>query len=150
MMGQPGQSYGDMSGMNSYEGARDPSAEQIDREAEDEIRQWLQVTAESKADLAKAVHEQIRLDISYIRKAAVEEEAKKTTATIDGLLLARQMRFEAYVNKIEEEKRALQQAQDDLRSRYGVSRRGQTTTGRYPQQGQPTGQQNTQRNRRRR
>jgi len=108
-----------MPGMNRYQSARGP-AEQIDREAENEIRQWLQASLENKADLAQAVHEQIRIEISSIRIDAVEEEAKKTTATIDGVLLYRQTRFDEFSRKVEEEKRALQPTQDPrIRGRGG-------------------------------
>jgi len=116
---------GVMPGTSRYQSARGPS-EQIDIEAENEIRQWLQTNIDNKGDLAEAVHEQIWVEISSIRIVAVEEEAKKTTAAIDGLLLYRQTRFEAFINKMEEEKRALQQAQDPRT-------RGR---GRYPQDGQ--------------
>ena len=128
-----------MPGINRYQSARGPD-EQIDREAENEIRQWLQANIENKADLAKAVHEQIRLEISSIRNVAFEEEAKKTTATIDGVLLYRQTRFDEFFRKIEEEKQALQQQTQDPRIRG---------RGRYPQGGQVQ-QQNQPRTRRRR
>ena len=135
---QRGQPYGEdmtdplygrgdvMPGMNRYQSARGP-AEQIDREAENEIRQWLQAGAENRAELAKAVHEQIRLEISSIRNVAFEEEAKKTTATIDGVLLYRQTRFDEFFRKMEEEKQALRQQTQDPRIRG---------RGRFPQGGQ--------------
>jgi hypothetical protein len=61
--------------------------------------------------LAKSVHQQIVAEVSSIRVVAVEEEAKKTTAALDGLLLTRQERLDTFVKKMEEEK-ALQQARD--------------------------------------
>ncbi len=123
--------YDTMPGTNRYQGARRPS-ELVDRETEYEIRLWVQTTIDKRAELAKGVHEQIHIEISPIRMVAVEEEAKKTTAAIDGLLLYRQMRFEELVKKMEEEQRALQQAQDP-RSR------GRYSPGRYPQSGQIRG-----------
>jgi hypothetical protein len=98
------------SGTNRPDGPARP-AEQLDRETEDEIRQWLQAT-DDKADLAKAIHQQIRTEITSVRTVAVEEKAKKTTAAIDGLLLARQIRLDAFAKKMEDAKRALQQTQD--------------------------------------
>lgn len=115
---------GVMTGTSRNEGVRKPS-EQIDKVTENEIRQWLEATIDNRADLAKAMHQQIRTEISSVRKVAVKEEAKKTTAAIDGLLLARQERFEKFTKKIEEEKKALQQTQDP-RSR---------SSGSYPQGG---------------
>jgi len=121
-----------MPGTNRYQSARGPT-EQIDREAENEIRQWLQASVDDKGNLAQAVHEQIRLEISSIRNVAFEEEAKKTTAAIDGVLLYRQMRFDEFFRKVEEEKRALQQTQDPrIRGRGGFPQGGQVQ-----QQNQP-------------
>ncbi len=125
-------------GTSRYQSTRRPS-EEVDIETENEINQWLQANVEDKTNLAEAVHEQIWVEISSIRIVAVKEEAKKTTATIDGLLLYRQTRFEELFRKMEEQRQALQQAQDPrIRGR-----------GRYPQDGQIQ-QQNLQRTRGRR
>ncbi|MHC4808164.1 MAG: DUF6263 family protein, partial [Planctomycetota bacterium] len=125
-----------MSGTNRSERPRRP-AEPVDRETENEIRLWMQATIDNRPDLAKAVHEQIRIEISPIRKLADEEEAKKATAAIDGFLLYRQIRFEELVKKMEEEKRTLQQTQDPRGGRYGEQ------TGRYPQSGRYRGRTST-------
>jgi hypothetical protein len=141
-----------------YPGAtRGPSqqaAQPVDREAEDESRQWLQASFDNKSDLASAVNEQIQIEVISIRDVAVEEAAKKTTAAIDGVLLARQMRLDAYLLKMQEQAQR-QQAQDP-RTRGGYqqdtrSGRGQTTTrggSRGSTRGGTTGsQQNTRRRR---
>jgi hypothetical protein len=130
-------------------------AEQLDVETENEIRQWLQADVGDKTNLADAVHQQSRLDIESVRIVAVEEEAKKTTATIDGVLLYRQMRFEALIQKMEEEQQALRQQTQtqDPRTRGRTSgrrslqgsRRGGTGV-----QGEQIEQQNQPRTRRRR
>ncbi len=114
--------------------------EQLDVETENEIRQWLQAD-EDKTSLAEAVHEQLCLDIESVRIVAVEEEAKKTTAAIDGILLYRQTRFEALILKMEEEQQELRQQQTQEPRTRGRSR--------YPQSGQ-TQQENQPRTRRRR
>ena len=121
-----GRGGGVMPGTSRYQSARGPS-EQADIETQNEIRQWLQPNLENRADLAQTVHEQIRVEISSIRNVAVEEEAKKTTAAIDGVLLYRQTRFEALINKMEAEQQALRQQTQDPRIRG---------RGRYPQDGQ--------------
>ena len=90
-------------------------AEQLDPQTEEQIRLWSQATPDNKLELAKAVHPQIQAEISSIRTIAIEEQAKKTTAAIDGLLLARKERFDVLVIKMAEEKRKLQEAQS-LRS----------------------------------
>jgi len=163
---QRGQPYGDdmtdplygrggvMPGTTRSQSTRRP-AEQLDVETENEIRQWLQADVEDKTNLADAVHQQSRLDIESVRSVAVEEEAKKTTATIDGVLLYRQMRFEALIQKMEEEQQALRQQTQtqDPRTRGRTSgrrslqgsRRGGTGV-----QGEQIEQQNQPRTRRRR
>ncbi len=109
-----------MPGTNRYPGTTRGLSQQIDREAENERRQWLQPNLENSADLAKMVHEQIWVEISSVRNVAVEEEAKKTTAAIDGVLLYRQTRFEEFIRKMEEQRQALQQTQDPrIRGRGG-------------------------------
>ncbi len=128
--------YDTMPGTSRYQGARRPS-EPVDRETENEIRLWTQSTIDKREELAKGVHEQIRIEISVIRNVAVEEEAKKTTAAIDGFLLYRQMRFEELVKKMEEEKSTLQQTQDPRGGRYGEQ------TGRSPQTGRYRGRTST-------
>jgi len=114
------------------------AAQPVDREAENESRQWLQASFEDKSDLASAVNEQIQLEITSIRDVAVEEAAKKTTAAIDGLLLARKMRHDAYLLKMEELLQTQQRAQDprttgryqqNTRSIRGGATRGGTTGG---------------------
>ena len=94
-------------------------AVQLDPQTEEQIRMWTQATPDNKLELAKAIHPQIQAEISSIRTIAVEEKAKKTTAAIDGLLLARKERFDGLVIKMEEEKRKLQEAQS-LRNRTNV------------------------------
>jgi hypothetical protein len=116
-------------------------AGQIDPQTQEQMRLWLQTNPDNKLELARAIHPQIQAEISFIRTIAVEEKAKKTTAAIDGLLLARKERFDGLVIKMEEEKRKLQEAQGLLNrtndpgqayqqgGRYGgrTSRRGTQT-----------------------
>ena len=115
---------------------RQPSqqaAQSVDMEAENESRQWLQASFDNKSDLASAVNEQIQIEVISIRDVAVEEAAKKTTAAIDGLLLARQMRLDAFLLKMQEQQQTQQRTQDP-RTRGGYQQdsrynRGQTTRG---------------------
>jgi len=91
-------------------------AEQLDPQTEEQKSLWMQTTPDNKSELAKAIHPQIQAEIGYIRTIAVEEKAKKTTAAIDGLLLARKERFDKLVINIGEEIRKLQETQS-LRNR---------------------------------
>jgi len=126
----------------------DRPVEQLDQQTQEQMRLWLQTTLDNKLELAKAIHPQIQAEISFIRPIAVEEKAKKTTAAIDGLLLARKERFDQLFIKMEEEKRKLQEAQG-LRNRTGdqgqAYQQGGRTGGRTSRRGTQTGtqQQNT-------
>lgn len=71
--------------------------------AEDESWQWLDSGAQNLVSLAGIVNDQLRAELIFIRKPAVEADAKKTVAAIDGLLLARKFRLEKLVTDIEEE-----------------------------------------------
>jgi len=156
---QRGQAYGTNATDNLYGsdsvntprgyGAQSPDrpAEQLDPQTQEQIRLWLQATPDKKLELAKAVHPLIQSEMSSIRAVAVEEKAKKTTAAIDGLLLARQERFDKIVVELEEEQRKLQEAQgrqnltNDPAQAYqqggrygGRTRRGASTQGNNQQQ----------------
>ncbi|MBN1805147.1 MAG: ankyrin repeat domain-containing protein [Sedimentisphaerales bacterium] len=132
-------SMGRPSGRGAYPTTRTPQQpdqeQTIDREAEDESRQWLQADIEDKSDLAAAVNDQIQMEITAIRRIAVEEQAKKTTAAIDGILLARQNRLDEFLTKMEEQQ--LTERQQTQNQRPGTSgryqqedryNRGQTST----------------------
>ncbi|MBN2594634.1 MAG: ankyrin repeat domain-containing protein [Sedimentisphaerales bacterium] len=167
---QRGQAYGTNATNNLYGGdsintprgygAQNPAQqpEQLDPQTQEEIRLWLQTTPDKKLELARAVHPLIQSEIGYIRAIAVEEQAKKTTAAIDGLLLARQDRFDKIVIEMEQEQRKLQEAQsmqtlpNDPGQAYQQGGRysGQTRRGTGTQtQGNNPQQQSTRRTRRR-
>ncbi len=103
-------------GYGSDSSGRPP--EQLDPQTQEQIRLWLQTTPDKKLDLAKAVHPLIQAEMGSIRAIAVEEQAKKTTAAIDGLLLARKERFDKLVLKMEEDQRKLQEKLQEAQSRY--------------------------------
>lgn len=121
-----GGAYGDGAGSTLYgredvmrgpagpmQGGPDGPQEQAEREMQDEIRLWTGATFDKKDELAKSVQQQIVADVTMIRAAAVEEEAKKTTAALEALLLARQERLDNYLKEMQEEElKAMQQAQD--------------------------------------
>jgi hypothetical protein len=69
--------------------------------------EWLKTGLEHRVTLVQAVQEPIKADLIYIRKFAVEEAAKKTTAAIDGLLLNRQKRTQRLVQRMEEQLKRL-------------------------------------------
>jgi len=132
-----GGAYGSAAGNTARGGRPSRPAEELDRATQDEIRQWTQATMDNKADLAKTVYPQIHAEFAMIRRLAVEEEAKKTTAAIDGILLARQVRFDVYVKIADALKATATPGQNprtagrygDQTSRATGGRRGRTTRG---------------------
>jgi ribosomal protein L23 len=115
-------------GYGSQNSAR--STVQLDPQTQEQIRLWLQTTPDKKLELAKAVHPLIQSEMSSIRAIAVEEKAKKTTAAIDGFLLARQERFDKLVVKMEEDQRKLQAAQG-MQNQTNVPGQAYQQGGRY-------------------
>jgi len=111
--------------------------EQLDSETQNKISQWLQTTLDNKESLMQFVYTDVRTQYAFIQAVAVEEEAKKTTAAIDGILLNREERFEDIVLRMEEEAaREAQQMQD------GRGRNLRTTRGRAGQDLSQQGQGN--------
>jgi hypothetical protein len=91
------------------------SAEPVDEEEQNEIDQWLQADVQDydgKVSLFTAVNEQIQRDFIGLRNLSEEEKAKKTTATIDGLLLARKQRYDELNQYIQDEKAKLEKQEN--------------------------------------
>jgi hypothetical protein len=111
--------------------------DQIDPQTEQEIRLWTSATIERKNELLKSVHEQIMAEMDSVRFVAEEEEAKKTMAAIDGLMLARLMRYDQLVLNMAEDVRKAEERQLKLEQRAYRGRGGYM-------QGDSTQQQNMQ------
>jgi len=116
--------------------------EQLDAETEGAISLWSAATIDKKEDLAKSVNDGVKLEYVAVRRIAVEEKAEKTVAAIDGILLARQDRFNVYTAKMEQERLKLQERGIDPRSPDAVNNtaRGRTR-GRTSMRGNTTQQQ---------
>jgi hypothetical protein len=92
----------------------------LSKSGEKMMREWTRGPAGEKANLAEAVHQQVIEELVLIRKLAVEEGADKTTAAIDGLLLARQERYGKVLDRMEAEKRRMRRY--ERRGRRGRTR----------------------------
>lgn len=89
----------------------------VDRLGIREMRGWTARQSASSPMLAKAVYLQVEEELNLTRKIAVEENASKTTAAIDGLMLTRNERFERLLKVMQEEKRRLREEQrEELRT----------------------------------
>jgi len=91
--------------VRAIEGLEKALAE-LDRQSQNEIREWLQKTTDNRTILERAVERQVRVELDLIRKLAVEEKAVKTVAVIDGIALNRQERSRKLLKKMEEEAKA--------------------------------------------
>ena len=100
---------------NTSEAEEEP-AEPVDPEEQNEINEWLQADVQDydgKISLFTAINEQIQKDFVGLRSLSEEENAKKTTATIDGLLLARKQRYEELNQSIQDEKARVEKLQEN-------------------------------------
>jgi hypothetical protein len=77
--------------------------EDLKRGSQKEDRGWIQLKAEKKTQLAKAVQDQVLDELNALRKIAVEEDAVKTTAAIDMLIADRQERFKETLKRMDAE-----------------------------------------------
>ncbi len=122
---------GTSSRSNNADG-NDEEQEPVDPEEQAEIDRWLNADVQdydSKVTLFTAVNEQVMNEFSLIRQESEQEEAKKTTAAIDGLLLARKIRYDALNQYIQEEKAKLE-AREERESRNTEGQSDNQTSGR--------------------
>ncbi len=95
--------------------------EELERGSQKEERGWLQLKAEKKTELVKAVQKQLLDELNVLREIAVEEGAVKTTAAIDKLLGDRQERFEKVLERLDVETEKIQR-KEQMRERRSRER----------------------------
>jgi len=113
---------GELTGVESPAVAPEKALPGVGGKNEIQASEWLKTGVENRISLAKAAQEPIKAVLIYIRKFAVEEGAKKTTAAIDGLLLSRQKRMERLVQKMEEQLRRMRFLEQGTRRIRGPRR----------------------------
>jgi hypothetical protein len=102
--------------IKTFEGL-DKELKAVDRMGIRETRGWTARQSESSPILAKAVYKQVEDELTFTRKIAVEENAAKTTAAIDGVMLIRNERFERLLKVMQEERKRLREEQrEELRT----------------------------------
>lgn len=103
----------------------------LDADGEGQRQAWLSADPEDKRTLLTAVHELDLLELDFLRQSAVEEEAAKTTAAIEGLMLARQRRLERINTTMTEYDERMQRLAERTGTTMGPTRgrggRGATT-----------------------
>jgi hypothetical protein len=136
--GYPGQmstpagadAYADYAGRTPVVGrGQDPNEPPIDQETESQIQAWVNANPADKQGLLRSVHELDLAELGGLHEVAVEEQAKQTTAAIEGLMLARQERVQKIEQKWMADDERLQRLQEKYEQRGGRGRgtRGGTT-----------------------
>ena len=106
----------------------------LDAETQDQIQAWLGANPEDKRTLLNDVHAMDLAELELLHEAATDEEATKTIAAIEGLMLARQGRVERITTKMAEDDERLQRMAERNaltgggRGRTGLQEQGQSTT----------------------
>jgi len=143
-----GSNEADMSAAGPYANARAPrgrarpetAAEEVvyDADTESQLQAWLGANPQDKRDLLTDVHELDLFELDTLRQTALEEEAAKTTAALEGLMLARQGRLERITAKMaaDDERLAPTAGPGGMPLGPTRGRRGQSTI--QQPQGQPT------------
>jgi len=132
-----------------FEGLEE-ALERVNQKSEKESRAWTRGlvekgAAEKRMNLLKAVQEQVVEEFNFLRQLAVEEEAVKTAAAIDGLIAARQKRFEEMTKEMEEARKRLRKREerrgkdrDSIREREPRRRDREDRSRRTPGPGGPS------------
>jgi len=105
--------------------------QQIDSKSRLEKSAWLQTKIDNRTSMARAVEEQVKQELTFVRNIAVEEKAEKTTKAIDDVLSTREERYDKVHRELLEQKKALKESLD-LRGRSRSRYPSRSTRGRYP------------------
>jgi hypothetical protein len=100
----------------------EPNQAPVDPDTETLVQAWTAAKPENKHNLLDAVQKVDLADLAGLRTIATEEQAKKTTAAIGGLMLMRQQRVEKITKDSEEEAARLQRLQDRMGGMEGMTR----------------------------
>jgi hypothetical protein len=115
----------------------EPNRPPVDGDTQAQAQAWVSAKPESKDSLLTAVHKLDLAELEALRTVAGEEEAKKTAATISGIMLARQERVDRIVKqwKVDDERQAKLQERTGTQPGMtpGTGQRG-TVRGRSGQQ----------------
>jgi len=120
--------------IKTFEGL-EKALDEIDSKSRLEKGAWLQSKIDNRTSLARAIEEQVKGELTFVRKIAVEEKAEKTTKAIDDVLSKRQQRYERVRRELLVQLRDLKDAMS-FRGRSQTRYPSRSTRGRYPP-GQP-------------
>jgi len=105
----------------------EPNEPPIDQITNQQIQTWLQTKPDDKKRLLESVHQADIGEFGGLHRLASEEKAQKTTAAIEGLMLARQERVAKIEQKWLEDDERMQRMQEHAEQRGGTRGRGRGT-----------------------
>lgn len=117
--------------IKTFEGL-EKALEELNSKSRLEKAAWLQRKYDNRTSLNRAIKEQFKQELTFIRKIAVEEKAERTTKTIDDVLSGKEKLDSEIYKELLAQKREMKQAEGQIgRSRGGYQ--GRSTRGRYSQ-----------------
>jgi hypothetical protein len=108
--------------------------EPIDKQGDQEVREWLRGDIEGRVNLARAADKQAVEELNFLRKIAVEEKAEKTTQAIDFLLAGRKERFDKIIAGLEDERKKERLREREEKRREREERRARARSQQQQQQ----------------
>jgi hypothetical protein len=105
-----------------------PQESKYDPETQSELDIWLNASVENingRIEFMNTMNDMVFAEISSLKPIATQENAQKTIAAIDGLLVARQQRF----GELQTELERLQQQQQGTQTLYDTIAPNTDTTG---------------------
>jgi hypothetical protein len=97
-------------------GGRDPNAPPLDQNTETQLQAW-QGGAEDKRPVLEAVTETDLRELDSLRQVAVGDNANRTAATIEGLMLAHQERKQRILQRIADDEERQRRLEERANSR---------------------------------
>lgn len=110
--------------------------EKLDRENQQEIRDWMEIQAERRIRITNRIYDRITGEFNLVRDVAVKEGAVETVKAVDLVLKSREERITRILNRMEEARETIRSrgGRDDAdrdRGRRGRERRGRGRDDRY-------------------
>ena len=129
--------------IKTFEGLEE-ALQQISSKSRTEKSAWLQTRLDNRTSVARAVNEQLKQELMFVRQIAVEEKAEETIEEIDYVLSKHEELYSEVRKELLVQKRQMKQTEDSRsRSRgrgqssgsySGRAARGRSTQGRRGQQ----------------
>lgn len=122
--------------LKKYEGL-EKALTQITKPGRKEVSEWTEKQRARTAvriigdrvELAEDVQKQFLLELAFIRKLAIEDGAKKTTAAIEALVLDKNLRYEGIIVTLKDNKRIASQQEREAKRKAAKKKAADSSTG---------------------